>query len=141
MLHRFIAGKRTPTQIIIPNEGIHECESTQTLAIDHPALATLVEFVNTHFHTNICVTQIMAASGQSRLWLEDAFRRELNCSPPEFLKRRRVTVAVRLLRQHSRCDPGALAAKCGFSGARQLNAAFEGEMGMNVKQYAKTETE
>ena len=139
MLHRLIAGKQTPRQFIVPDEGIRERESTQTLSIDHPALADAVDFVSAHFHTNIGVVQIAAASGQSRRWLEDAFRRELNCSPAEFLQRRRVSAVVRHIREQGRSGLGIVAEKCGFSGTRQLNASFEREMRMSVKRFAATE--
>lgn len=98
-----------------------------------------MDFVSAHFHTNIGVVQIAAASGQSRRWLEDAFRRELNCSPAEFLQRRRVSAVVRHIREQGRSGLGIVAEKCGFSGTRQLNASFEREMRMSVKRFAATE--
>ncbi len=136
-LDRLIRGETVDRESIIPAEDIRERESTRTLAIDHPALAAAVQFVETHFREAIGVDQIVEASNQSRRWLEEAFRKELNCSPSEFLKRARVNAVVERLREQKNIGPGQLAAECGFSGTRQLNAAFEREKGVGVRQFCE----
>jgi LacI family transcriptional regulator len=136
-LERMISGRDVSDEIIIPDGGVSERDSTQTLVIHHPALAAAVEFVDAHFHLNVGVTQMVESSGRSRRWLEDTFRRELRCSPAEFLKRCRVKAVVQRLSRRERSTLGVLAAQCGFSGTRQLNAAFEGETGLSVKQFVE----
>ncbi len=110
-----------------------ERESTRTLAIDHPGLALAVDFVATHFQSPVGVDQIVAVCGQSRRWLEEAFRRELDCSPGEFLKRMSVRAAREILSARPKIGLGELAALCGFSGTRQLKAVFERETGSGIK--------
>lgn len=134
-LDRLMRGETVENEIVIPPSRFVERESTRTLAIDHPALAAAVEFIRAHLHEPIGVDQIVTASEQSRRWLEEAFRRELNCSPAEFLRRERVNQARRILRQSSAIRRGELAAKCGFSGTRQLNSVFERETGSSVKAF------
>ncbi len=137
-LYRMMQGEVVaPETIVLPGRFM-ERESTQTLAIDHPALAAAVEFVRIRFREAVGVDQIVAASGQSRRWLEEAFRRELSCSPSEFLKRERVKAAQELIRSKSTIGPGEIAASCGFSGTRQLNAVFEREAGMSVKAFQQS---
>ena len=137
-LHRMMRGETVETETIVPPGRFMERESTRTLAIDDPALAAAVDFVDSHFREPIGVDQIATASGRSRRWLEEAFRRELDCSPAEFLKRGRVRAVQELLQASRTIGPGELAAKCGFSGTRQLHAVFEKTTGMNVKEYQES---
>lgn len=136
-LFRLMHGEAVNPEIIVKPGRFMERESTRTLAIDHPALSLAVEFINENFHEPVGVDQIVAASGQSRRWLEETFRLELNCSPAEFLKRERVKSARDILRGEPAIGLGELARQCGFSGTRQLNAVFEREAGMEVKTFQK----
>ncbi len=138
ILYRLMRGDAVEQESIVMPGRFMERESTRTLAIDHPALAMAVEFVRGNFHEQVGVEQIVAASGQSRRWLEEAFRRELSCSPAGFLKRERVKTCQRAIRSKPAIGRGELAAKCGFSGTRQLNAVFERETGMSVKAFQET---
>ena len=128
-----IHGERVDHETIVAPGRFMERESTRTLAIDHPGLALAVDFVATHFQSPVGVDQIVAVCGQSRRWLEEAFRRELDCSPAEFLKRRRVRAAREILSARPKIGLGELAALCGFSGTRQLKAVFERETGSGIK--------
>lgn len=137
-LHRLMLGEPAEMETIVAPGRFMERESTRTLAIDQPALAAAVNFVETHFREPIGVEQIVSASGRSRRWLEEAFRRELRCTPAGFLKRERVKAAREILRTKPDSTPGELAAECGFSGTRQLNAVFERETGTTVKEFRRT---
>ncbi|MDF1861175.1 MAG: DNA-binding transcriptional regulator [Verrucomicrobiales bacterium] len=137
-LHRLIQGFPSAQEQIVTPGRFMERESTRTLAIEHPSLVFAVDFVSSHFHEPIGVEQIALASGQSRRWLEGAFRRELNCSPADYLKQERVKVAKETLRASPAIGRGELAARCGFSGTRQLNAVFERETGRSVKEYQQS---
>jgi len=134
-LNCMMRGEAVEPEALVKSGRFVERESTRTLAIDHPGLASAVDFVSEKFTEAIGVDQIVAASGQSRRWLEEAFRRELNCSPAGFLKRQRVEAAREILHKKPAIGPGELAASCGFSGTRQLNAVFERETGSTVKVY------
>ncbi|MDF1741646.1 MAG: DNA-binding transcriptional regulator [Verrucomicrobiales bacterium] len=137
-LYRLMRGEAVEAETVIVPGRFMERESTRTLAIDHPALAAAVDFVRLHYHEAVGVEQIVAASGQSRRWLEEAFRRELSCSPAGFLKRERVKACQRAIRSKPAIGPGELAIRCGFSGTRQLNAVFERETGVSVKAFQET---
>ncbi len=137
-LHLMMQGREVAREITVAPGRFMERESTRTLAIDHPALAAAVEFVDSHFQEAIGVDHIVTASGQSRRWLEEAFRRELDCSPAEFLKRGRVHAVQRLLQENRTIGPGELASRCGFSGTRQLHAVFEKTTGTSVKEFQRS---
>lgn len=123
-------------EIVIPPGEVRVRESTQTFAIDHPALREAVAFVEAHHAQPISVDQIAAAAGKSRRWIEDRFRAELQCSPSEFLRLVRVETATDLLSADQKLGIGELADRCGFSGTRQINAAFRAVAGMSVREFA-----
>ena len=138
-LFKLTRGETVEPEIIVEPGRFQERQSTRTLAIDHPGLAAAVQFVESRFHESVGVDQMVGASGQSRRWLEEAFRRELNCSPAEFLKRRRVKAVKKILGEEPAIGPGQLAARCGFSGSRQLNAVFERETGSSLRAFLESQ--
>ena len=133
-----IRGDQVSKETILPHGSIVERESTQTLALDHPALAAAVDFVVERYRRPITVEQMADASCKSRRWLEEAFRESLNCSPSEFLQRKRVEVVLERLEEGSSLSIGMMANEAGFSGPRQLNAAFNRRFGKNYKEYQRT---
>ena len=136
-LDKLMRGKRVPEELVIPPGKVCERESCRTLAVDSPELAEAIRFVESHCRKPLGVEQIAAACGRSRRWLEEAFRRELNCSPADFLRRQRVQLALRRLAEEPGVPLGVLAQECGFSGTRQLNAAFKREQGKAVRELEK----
>lgn len=132
-LDRMIRGENFGDEIVLPPGDINERESTKTLAIDHPGLHAAVSLVEEKFQEPLSVDQLAEAAGKSRRWLEDTFRKELDCSPAEFLTRIRVGHANRILEQEPSIALGALANRCGFSGTRQLNQAFLRVTGARVR--------
>ena len=137
-LHRLINGKPAPSEIVILPEDATKRESTETLAIDHPALAMAVEFLRSQYQQSLSVEQIAEASGKSRRWLEASFRSELNCSPAEFLGKIRVQEAQRRLENEPSIALGVLASECGFSGTRQLNTTFQREAGCSAREFRQS---
>lgn len=134
-LDALMSGKSVDNELVVPHGEVSERESTRTLALDHPALETAVNFVEERYRKPITVEQMAEASGKSRRWLEEAFRERLNCSPSEFLQRRRIETVLERQRQDGSLSIGALANLAGFSGPRQLNAAFKRRFGKVLKEY------
>ena len=123
-LERLMTGRTVPDEIVIEPGEIRERESTNALAVERPELQTALQFIEDAHRDPIGVEQIAEAAGKSRRWLEETFRRELSCSPSDFLQRRRVQSAEELLAAARHISLRRLAESCGFSGSRQLNAAF-----------------
>lgn len=134
-LDRMMRGQSVASEYVIDPGEARERESTKALAVERAELAAAIKFVETRLHASIGVDQIADACGKSRRWLEDAFRSELNCSPSEFLQRNRVGAAVAALDSSENPTLSQLAHGCGFSGSRQLNAAFRVVHGCTAKEY------
>ncbi|MBK1879850.1 AraC family transcriptional regulator [Pelagicoccus mobilis] len=134
-LDAMIRGESVAKETILPHGNICDRESTQTLALEHPALESAVRFVEKRYRKPITVEQMAEASGKSRRWLEQAFREHLDCSPSEFLERYRVGVVVKRLEDGIGLSVGMFANEAGFSGPRQLNAAFRRSFGKSLKEY------
>tara|TARA_R110002096_G_scaffold212352_10_gene399857 strand:- start:4619 stop:5773 length:1155 start_codon:yes stop_codon:yes gene_type:complete len=124
-LHRLIDKKDVASERVVEPGEIHERDSTQTLAVDHPDLLLVVESIQTHYHQSLTVEHLAGLAGKSRRWLEAVFREELSVSPAAFLERVRVREAQKRLEDSPSIALGVLAAECGFSGTRQLNMAFQ----------------
>jgi LacI family transcriptional regulator len=134
-LNRMIEGEMVESEIVLPPGGIRERESTGAFAVEHAALVAAVRFVEEHYGESIGVDQIAEASEKSRRWLEEAFRRELNRSPSEFLKETGVEAAGARLAEERGVGIGVLAGACGFSGTRQINEAFRRLKGVGVREF------
>ena len=85
------------------------------------------------------VADIVDANPRSRRWLEDAFVENLGCTPRTFIFRLRIREAQKLLTDNPDLQPGEVAARCGYSGTRQLNAHFRSELGMTAREFTKAE--
>lgn len=134
-LDALIQGEAATKETVLPHGEVFERQSTQALALEHPALAAAVRFVEERFRKPITVEQMADASGKSRRWLEEAFRESLNCSPSEFLQRHRVEIVLKQVEEGSLQSIGTLAHGAGFSGPRQLNAAFSRRFGKSFKEH------
>jgi len=134
-LDALLKGKSIPWETILSQGEVRERESTHALGIDHPALIAAVRFIEARYRKAITVEQMADASGKSRRWLEEAFRVGLNCSPSEFLERKRIEVVLKRMEARPALSVGALASEAGFSGTRQLNAAFSRRFNRTFKQF------
>lgn len=134
-LDRLIQGQTVDAEYVIASGSIRERESTNALAVERPELMAALNYIENRHRGAIGVEQIADACGKSRRWLEEAFRRELNCSPSDFLQRRRVQSVVEKIRTGANSTVSRLAQECGFSGGRQLNATFLRIQGQTVKSF------
>jgi LacI family transcriptional regulator len=134
-LDQMMRGRPVAGEVVIQPGDVRERESTQSLAVERPELASALRYVGRNHSEPIGVDQIAEACGKSRRWLEDAFRCELNCSPSEFLQRHRVAAAVARLESDEHLTLSQIAHHCGFSGSRQLNAALRRVHGCTAREY------
>ena len=140
LLDRLIQGKEVSTEekIVAPG-AVQDRQSTDSLAVDHPDLLKAIEYSREHFCEPIGVADIVDANPRSRRWLEDAFVENLGCTPRTFIFRLRIREAQKLLTDNPDLQPGEVAARCGYSGTRQLNAHFRSELGMTAREFTKAE--
>ena len=134
-LDAMMRGVTFGEEIVLPPGGVVERDSTKTLVIGHPALAAAVDLIYNEFQRPISVDDLAMASGKSRRWLEDAFRRELECSPAGLLSRVRVEQPLVRLEADDSFGLGELAAQRGFSGTRHMNQTFLREKGNQSPEF------
>lgn len=135
MLDRMMKRRQVPAETVVSPRGVMERDSTDTHSFEQPQIAAAIRFIETEFQRPVSVDEIAEASGKSRRWIEQMFRRELGASPSEFLKQTRVRAVANHLKQDPAARPGQLASTCGFNSNRQMYTAFLKKMAMSVDDY------
>jgi len=134
LLHQLMQGIQAPaTDLVFPPGKVIERDSTATLVLDDPELQKAVAYIRANIAASLNVASICTYLGRSRRWLEYAFRKELDCTPLDFILQSRVQAATRMLRQQPKAKLGAIASNCGFSSPAQMQRAFK-KMGGGTKE-------
>jgi LacI family transcriptional regulator len=138
MLHRLI--ERRPLKqrtITIPPLRVVTRQSTDTLAIQDSDVAAALAFIRNSAHEEINVDSILREIPLSRRALERKFRDQLGRTVLEEIRRARLDLAKSLLCETNLAMP-AIAARCGFSGARRLAVVFRQIVGTTPTEYRAT---
>jgi LacI family transcriptional regulator len=135
LLHRrVVAG----AEECIPPLGVIARESTETVAFRDPRLCDAIEYLNEHISAPIGVQELASRVGVSRRWMEYAFRDALGESPYQYIRRRRLKLARRLLEKDATAKIYEVASLTGFSSAKQLSMAFSQEFGASPREYQRS---
>lgn len=138
LLDRLMSGKTPPDHdVLIPPDGVALRQSTDTVAIDDPALAAAVHFMRDHFGESFGIGRVLQHTTISRRHLELRFRRFLHCTPHDYLLRIRVERARTLLESPERQKLRNIAASCGFGSVERLRAAFRRFIGLTPADYRR----
>jgi LacI family transcriptional regulator len=113
-------------------------ESTETVAFEDPRLCEAIDFLNDHIASPLGVQELASHVGVSRRWMEYAFREALGESPYQYIRRRRLKLAQRLLEKDSRAKIYEIALQTGFSSAKQFSMAFSQEFGSSPRDYQRS---
>lgn len=135
-LARLMKGEITreePPILIHPKEVVLR-QSTDALAIPHPAVINAVRFIKKHFGEPITLEDIGKESGMSKRGMEKAFLKHLGISPATELRRVRLNEAKRLLTE-TNDKISTIAWDCGYSNSSNLSFAFNREIGMSPRAY------
>lgn len=98
------------------------------------AVHRVTEHIVNHLADPLSVEDLANIGGLSIRTLQVAFRRTYNCSPRDWIQRRRLVVAREKLLDHGRSDTlEDIASSCGFSSAAALIAAYS-------RRYGETPT-
>jgi LacI family transcriptional regulator len=97
--------------------------STDYLAVGDAHVSKALQFIRDHARENILVTDIARAAGLSRRALEIKFRREIECSIHEYVRRVRTDQIVRLLVETD-LTVGQIAESLGFSDIQHFARYF-----------------
>jgi LacI family transcriptional regulator len=110
--------------------------SSELLAIDDVTVADAVRWIRAHACERVTVPMVAHAVGGGRQGLERRFRRVLDRSVQQEVRRVRVELAKVLLRT-TRADLVEVAKRSGFTTAALLNVAFQRELGMPPGVYRR----
>jgi LacI family transcriptional regulator len=141
LIKKEISNKVDP--ILVPPHGIVCRQSTDMLAIEHPAVATAVRYIKQHYGEPITIEDIIKFTGLSKRGLEKAFEKHLGRTPASELRRIRLDEAKRLLTETiDKID--SIALDCGYSNSSNLSCAFRRDTDMSPRayrlKYSKAET-
>lgn len=125
-----------PVSIEIPTGGVVTRRSTDMLAIEDPIVAAAIRFIRERAHEGIDVDDVVARVRASRRLLEQRFRKQLDSTPAEAIRRAKVDRVRRLLASGD--EPlEDVATACGFDYAEVMTRVFRRETGMTPSAYRK----
>lgn len=136
MLDRLLRGRRLETrEILVPPDGVVPRRSTDTCGLPDEPLAAAIRFIQTCFHQDIGIPEVVRHAGVSRRHLECEFREVLGMSPYEYLCRTRLERAQQQLRGSAGARLCDVAASSGFGSAKQMHAVFLRLAGITPREY------
>jgi LacI family transcriptional regulator, galactose operon repressor len=129
---------RTPENKVITVYPSHTVprQSTNTLAIDDPAIVRALRLVRENSNRHLRVADLTAASGLSRRALQDRFKQYLGRTPMEEIHHGRVERIARLLVE-TNMTVGEIAAASGFEFDAHVARFFSFHTGMTPLAYRK----
>lgn len=110
--------------------------SSDVLAVDDPLVAGAVAWIRDHAERHLSVTMVARAVGGGRQRLERRFRRVLDRTIQDEIRRAHVDAAKSLLAS-THASLAEVAARSGFTNASLLNVAFRRETGMPPGAYRR----
>lgn len=138
-LHRLMRGRDVPAVEYLPPVAVVERESTDTLAVDDFEVATAVRFIREHAAGPLRVGDVLRASGIDRRTLERRFAKHFVRSPAEAIRRTRVEIASKLLRETT-LPMTEVARASGFRLPQYLAVAFKAIAGQTPTDYRASMT-
>lgn len=135
LLDEMMAGKPKPSQpIYVEPRGIIERQSTDTLAVDDPDIAKVLNYIHTHASESIRVDDLLQIVPLSRRALEIRFSQTIGRSPAKEIRRARLKIAQRLLIETDQTIT-QIAEACGFIHAELLQRSFRQELQMTPSAF------
>lgn len=123
-------------QVLVTPTGVESRRSTDVLAIDDELVTDALRWIRDHARERLTVPDVAEAVGGGRQRLERRFRRVLNRSVQEEIRRAHVESAKRLLAADA-TPLGEIAKQSGFASAALLNSAFRREVGITPGAYRR----
>jgi LacI family transcriptional regulator len=135
-LDRLMRGEITNDEPVklIPPRGVVRRQSTDSLAVTHPAVVNAIRFIRENFGQPITIEDICEYTGLSKRGLEKAFHKHLSRSPASELRRLRIQNAKRLLTE-TNDKIEYIAISCGYSNSSNLSCAFKKDTSMSPREY------
>ena len=104
--------------------------------VNYPADTTFaINYINSHFKNNISVAEIANGANVSINTLERHFKKTLNITLSEYIKKKRLANAVKLL--SNECTVTEASVQSGFSDYSSFIALFKKTYGITPLKYKK----
>jgi LacI family transcriptional regulator len=137
VLDLMMKGDAPPTSTtLIPPQGIVPRQSTETLAIDDPAVVKALSFLRQNVGQSMRVNEIARKAGVSRRVLERRFQERLQRSPADEIRRLQLDQARRLL-EETDLSIGQVAENSGFCSHVYFSNIFRRHFGVRPIDYRK----
>ena len=133
-LHQMMTGGKPATSRLIPPIGVLSRYSTDSNAICDPLLRKALEFIQSHVHVGLSVTEVANVLDISRRTLESKFKEMLKSTPAAYIRKIQLQKAARLLRKTS-MTTGEIAAQTGFNYTEVLMRSFKRQYGVTPMQF------
>jgi LacI family transcriptional regulator len=127
-----IASRR----VVVSPIAVAARRSSDALAIDDALVAGAVAWIRERADRQLSVSMVARAAGGGRQWLERRFRRALDRTVQQEIRRAHVEAAKHWLAA-TRSSMTEVAQRSGFTNASLLNAAFRREVGMRPGAYRR----
>ena len=137
LMDQLLHKKKIPNQsILIEPGGVITRQSTDTLAIKDPQLATAIRYIRNHVTENIQVSDVARHAGLSRRVLERRFTQQLSRTPAQEIRRVKLDCAKQLLIKTELPIPD-IADSAGFGSPEYLAYVFRQHEKMTPLAYRK----
>ena len=137
LLEKLMNGASIPSEpILLPPAGVVTRQSTDTIAVDDPAVAEAIRFIRTNAHKPIQVSDVLKQIPLSRRNLEQRLLHTLGRTPAEEIRRARLQIAKKLLLSTDESMPW-IAARSGFESAEVLARVFRRELEITPTAYRR----
>lgn len=134
MLNELMEGRQVESPLFLPPKAVVVRQSSDIVAVDDPELSAVLRRIRQRAAENVGVGDIIADVGASRRNIERKFKRVMNRTILDEIRRVRVERAKRLLSTTELPMP-AIARKCGFDSARRLAVVFREIAGTTPTSY------
>jgi len=124
------------TLMRIAPQSVVDRRSTNTLAVDDPAMVRALRFIREHPEQAMQVEDIARQAGLCRRALEQRFKIVLGRSPAAELRRVRIERAVRLL-QETNLSISVVAERAGFSSSEYMASVFRSHLSATPLEFRK----
>jgi LacI family transcriptional regulator len=130
------SGQPPEKPVLVRPQQVVTRRSTDILAVDDPLVANALEYIHERATTGIQVPGVARDLDVSRRTLERRFRRALNCTPAEEIRRTRIGQAIRLLRETD-LPIVEVAERCGFRYAQHLAPVIQDATGLTPTEFRR----
>ena len=138
LLHRLLLGLPCePGPVLVPPLGVASRRSTRQLPVRDAALSRALTFIQNSVSTPFSVAELLRHAEVSRTSLERSFRRHLDRTPLEEIRRARIAQARQLLLATD-LPLKTVAARCGYAAPSRLIEAFLREVGCTPTQFRES---